>query len=99
VKEELAVLLQKGFLRVYFKGVITKIEDVLEDKAVQDIELTDTTTIRILIDRIVVNEEEETISRIADSVQTAFFEGKGDCFVEYEGTTNIFLRSFRARWG
>lgn len=94
IKEELAVLLQKGFLRVYFNGVITKIEDILENKEVKDIELTDTTTIRILIDRIVVNEEEETLSRIADSVQTAFFEGKGDCFVEHEGKQTFFCDRF-----
>jgi excinuclease ABC subunit A len=94
IKEELAVLLQKGFLRVYFKGVVVKIEDVLADQSVADVELTDTTTIRILIDRIVVNDEEETISRIADSVQTAFFEGKGDCFVEYEGKQTFFCDRF-----
>ena len=94
IKEELAVLLQKGFLRVYFKGVITKIEDVLADESVADTELTDTTTIRILIDRIVVNQEEETLSRIADSVQTAFFEGKGDCFVEHDGKQTFFCDRF-----
>ncbi len=94
IKEELAVLLQKGFLRVYFKGTIIKIETILEDKTIEDKELTDTTTIRILIDRIVVNEEEETLSRIADSVQTAFFEGKGDCFVEHDGTQNFFCDRF-----
>ncbi len=94
IKEELAVLLQKGFLRVYFKGVISKIEDVLADQSVADTELTDTNTIRILIDRIVVNQEEETLSRIADSVQTAFFEGKGDCFVEYEGKQTFFCDRF-----
>ncbi len=94
IKEELAVLLQKGFLRVYFKGKIAKIEEVLEDKSIADIELTDTDTIRILIDRIVVNQEEETLSRIADSVQTAFFEGKGDCFVEHEGKQTFFCDRF-----
>ncbi|RZK59895.1 MAG: excinuclease ABC subunit A, partial [Pedobacter sp.] len=94
VKEELAVLLQKGFLRVYFKNKIAKIEDLLEDESIKDIELTDTQTIRILIDRIVVNEEEETLSRIADSVQTAFFEGKGDCFVEHEGKQTFFCDRF-----
>ncbi|TCC86621.1 excinuclease ABC subunit UvrA [Pedobacter frigiditerrae] len=94
VKEELAVLLQKGFLRVYFKNKIAKIEDLLEDEAIKDIELTDTETIRILIDRIVVNDEEETLSRIADSVQTAFFEGKGDCFVEHESKQTFFCDRF-----
>lgn len=94
IKEELAVLLQKGYLRVYYKGVIKKIEDILADDAVKDIELTDTTTVRILIDRIVVDEEEETLSRIADSVQIAFFEGKGDCFVEHNEQQTFFCDRF-----
>lgn len=94
IKEELAVLLQKGYLRVYYKGVIKKIEDILSDDSVKDIELTDTTTVRILIDRIVVDEEEETLSRIADSVQIAFFEGKGDCFVEHNEQQTFFCDRF-----
>ncbi|MES2418537.1 MAG: excinuclease ABC subunit UvrA [Bacteroidota bacterium] len=94
IKEELAVLLQKGFLRVYFEGVVSKIETILLDNTIKDAKLTDATAIRILIDRIVVNEEEETLSRIADSVQTAFFEGKGDCFVEHEGKQTFFCDRF-----
>ena len=94
IKEELAVLLQKGFLRVYYKNKIAKIEDLLADESVEDIELNDSETIRILIDRIVVNEEEETLSRIADSVQTAFFEGKGDCYVSHEDQQNFFCDRF-----
>ena len=94
VKEELAVLLQKGFLRVNFKGKIAKIEDLLEDTEIKDVELTDAETIKILIDRIVVNDDDETLSRIADSVQTAFFEGKGDCYVENEGTQTFFCDRF-----
>lgn len=94
IKEELAVLLQKGFLRVYFNDKITKIEDVLEDQSIKDIKLADSNTIKILIDRIVVNEEDETLSRIADSVQTAFFEGKGDCYVEHDGKQTFFCDRF-----
>lgn len=94
IKEELAVLLQKGFLRVYFNNKITKIEDILEDQSIKDVKLADSDTIKILIDRIVVNEEEETLSRIADSVQTAFFEGKGDCYVEHDGEQTFFCDRF-----
>jgi excinuclease ABC subunit A len=94
IKEELAVLLQKGFLRVYLDNEIIKIESVLEDSDFKDRELTDENTIKILIDRISVNEEEETLSRIADSVQTAFFEGRGDCDVEHEGETHNFSDRF-----
>ncbi|ACU05744.1 excinuclease ABC subunit UvrA [Pedobacter heparinus] len=94
LKEELAVLLQKGFLRVSYKKKVLKIEDILEDKDFKDFELKDEQTVQILIDRIVVNPEEETLSRIADSVQTAFFEGKGDCYVEHEGKLNHFCDRF-----
>lgn len=94
IKEELAVLLQKGFLRVYLKDKLHKIEAILEDENFKDVELKDSETIKILIDRIVVNDDEETLSRIADSVQTAFFEGKGDCFVEHEAKVNHFCDRF-----
>jgi excinuclease ABC subunit A len=76
LKEELAVLLQKGFVRVEYKGNISRIETLLEDTSLEH-----GLAIRIVIDRIVKNNEEETLSRAADSAQTAFFEGKGDCYV------------------
>ena len=94
IKEELAVLLQKGFLRVFLDDKLSKIESILEDKDFKDEELTDSTRVRILIDRIVVSDDEETLSRIADSVQTAFFEGKGDCFVEADGNATHFCDRF-----
>lgn len=94
VKEELAVLLQKGFLRISYQDKVEKIEAILEDESFKDFELADENTIKILIDRIVVAADEETLSRIADSVQTAFFEGKGDCYVEHDGQTNHFCDRF-----
>jgi len=94
IKEELAVLLQKGFLRVYLKDEIHKIESILEDESFKDIELKDQDTVKILIDRIVFHEDDETMSRLADSVQTAFFEGKGDCYVESDGEITHFCDRF-----
>ncbi|WP_342330605.1 excinuclease ABC subunit UvrA [Pedobacter sp. FW305-3-2-15-E-R2A2] len=94
IKEELAVLLQKGFLRIFYKEEILKIENILEDESFVDFELADADTVRILIDRIVLNKEEETLSRIADSVQTAFFEGKGDLYIEQEGKSTHFCDRF-----
>lgn len=94
IKEELAVLLQKGFLRIFYKEEVLKIENILEDESFVDFELADADTVRILIDRIVLNNEEETLSRIADSVQTAFFEGKGDLYVEQEERSTHFCDRF-----
>jgi excinuclease ABC subunit A len=84
LKEELAVLMQKGFVRVEYLGKLSKIEDLLEDDSISNASLEGDGQIRIVIDRITKNNEDETLSRAADSAQTAFFEGKGDCYVRYK---------------
>lgn len=94
LKEELAVLLQKGFSRIVLNDEIRKVEDVLEDASVENKEIEDEHKLLILIDRIVTNQEDETVSRMADSVQTAFFEGKGDCYVDFEGSRKHFSDRF-----
>ncbi|ADY50818.1 excinuclease ABC, A subunit [Pseudopedobacter saltans DSM 12145] len=94
LKEELAILLQKGFVRVMLKGAIRKVEDIIEDETVENKELQLSDELYIIIDRIVTNKEDETLSRIADSVQTAFFEGKGDCYVDFEGERRHFSDRF-----
>ena len=100
LKEELAVLLQKGFVRVEYQGKMERIESILEDKSIENeplevkgkskkakgedqAKLHAPTAVRIVIDRVTKNETDETISRLGDSIQTAFFEGKGDCYVRY----------------
>ncbi|MEY3678238.1 MAG: excinuclease subunit UvrA [Bacteroidota bacterium] len=96
LKEELAVLLQKGFLRVVYQHQLRKIEELLEDAALAEEKLLDHHTIQIVIDRISVSYEEETQSRVADSVQTAYFEGKGDCILEIDGRQQVFSDRFEA---
>ncbi|SFB99970.1 excinuclease ABC subunit A [Parapedobacter composti] len=93
LKEELAILLQKGFVRVVYNGSIQKIESLLGDDAVNN-RTARTGDLRIVIDRITVDGQEDTANRIADSVQTAFFEGKGDCYVEENGSTRVFSDRF-----
>ncbi|WP_285010762.1 excinuclease ABC subunit UvrA [Pedobacter faecalis] len=94
IKEELAVLLQKGFLRILYQNEIKKIEQILEDPSFEDFRFSDETDVRILVDRIVVNRDDETVSRIADSVQTAFIEGKGDCYLEHDSQFHHFCDRF-----
>ncbi len=96
LKEELAVLLQKGFLRVIYQNQFRKIEDLLEDGSVSNQQLRDHQTIQIVIDRISVSHDEETQSRVADSVQTAYFEGKGDCILDIDGQQQTFSDRFEA---
>ena len=82
LKEELAVLMQKGFVRIEYNGVLNRIESILEDESVVNGSLEEN-QVRIVVDRLSVNTDDETISRMGDSIQTAFFEGRGDCYVRY----------------
>ncbi len=94
LKEELAVLMQKGFNRVFYKNQFSKIEDLLEDKNLKNEPLKHDGDVKIVIDRIVTDDAEETLNRVADSAQTAFFEGKGDCIVNYDDQTITFCDRF-----
>ncbi|HRH65673.1 MAG TPA: excinuclease ABC subunit A, partial [Bacteroidia bacterium] len=57
------------------------------------------TLLQIVVDRFSINSEDEgNISRISDSVQTAFFEGQGDCMTEVQTATGNRLLSFSNRF-
>ncbi|MEO5684963.1 MAG: excinuclease ABC subunit UvrA [Chitinophagaceae bacterium] len=78
-KEELNILLQKGFSRLY-DGEVKHIEDLLEDSKWKPAAKK---KLYVLIDRLVVKEfDEDDKHRLADSVNTAFYEGEGDVYVE-----------------
>ncbi|MCB0556462.1 MAG: excinuclease ABC subunit UvrA, partial [Phaeodactylibacter sp.] len=89
VKAELELLLQKGYTRLQVNGELMQIEEVLERKPPflsKKLGEIPEEGLRILIDRFVVkHEDDENLKRIADSVQTAFYEAEGDCIVEVAG--------------
>ena len=77
VKEELNILLQKGFSRLLINKEVLRIEDLLENLK-QDFSKT-----YILVDRLVKKDfDEDDLHRIADSVGLAFYEGEGTMFLE-----------------
>lgn len=79
--EELNILMQKGFSRLYVGGELVRIEELQDQKSPKI-----PAAAYVLIDRIVVkNFEEDDKHRIADSIQTAFYEGEGDCHLEVDG--------------
>lgn len=84
VNEELNILMQKGFSRVYAKDTDERpirIEDVLSGETQLPAK-----GIYLLIDRIVVKDfEEDDLHRLADSIQTGFYESEGECFIETNG--------------
>ncbi|MDD2798712.1 MAG: excinuclease ABC subunit UvrA [Bacteroidales bacterium] len=74
----LDVLMKQGFNRVEADGKFYRIEEVLQDKKLLNHE-----NLLLLIDRLSTSQEQDTISRLTDSVETAFFEGRGSCLVKF----------------
>ncbi|HSN62350.1 MAG TPA: excinuclease ABC subunit UvrA, partial [Ferruginibacter sp.] len=87
-KEELNILLQKGFARLYENGEIKRVEDLLEtpQKSNKKRETF------ILIDRLVKKDfDEDDLHRIADSVGLAFYEGEGIMHLEINSTKKLYF--------
>ncbi|MEY3819458.1 MAG: excinuclease subunit [Bacteroidota bacterium] len=106
IQEELNILLQKGFARIYLRASgasnataassILRIEDAL---AMTKAEITKTIKahdVYVLIDRVVVKAfDEDDIHRMSDSIGTAFYEGEGVLWVEQNET---ILKTFNNKF-
>ncbi len=69
-KDKLKIFIQQGFARIYTAGKVHLIEDFKD----QSLEVFD-----LVIDRLIVRHKEDFYNRIADAIEMAFYEGKGDC--------------------
>ena len=79
--EKLGVLLQQGFARVLVDNETMRLDELAgADLANKEILL--------VVDRLVVKDEEEFYNRLADAIQTAFYEGKGELFLQDVSTGN-----------
>jgi len=77
MEQEMNILLSKGYTRLIQNGELKFIEEILSTGAIEKEHLD------ILIDRAdIINDNEDNQYRISDSVQTAFFEGEGTCYIE-----------------
>lgn len=83
--EDLAVLLQQGFTRILYNDEIMSIEAVIKG----EIKIKKSKVLDIIVDRIVVDGADTSqTGRIADSVETAFYEGRGTAVVVIMSTTS-----------
>lgn len=76
IKLQLELLQKQGYTRIVLYDEIIKIEDILEGNHNLNI-----SEILVILDRIIVKADDNIGTRIADSVQTAFFEGRGECTI------------------
>ena len=88
LEDKLKVLLQQGFARILVNNDMVRLDDISSALDVTKMHSLDNTDILLIIDRIVVKEEEEFYNRLADAIQTAFFEGKGVCYLQEVSTKN-----------
>ena len=91
LEDHLNILLQQGFNRLFVNNKMVRIEDFIKEKNF------DTDNIRIMIDRLKVNEKtHELIPQISDSVQTAFYEGDESCIILVDDVEHYFSSRFEA---
>ena len=74
MEKQLKVYQQNGYVRIFANGKIISISEWLDGNqdAADDM-------IYLVVDRLSVNDAPDAISRLVDSVETAFYEGNGDC--------------------
>lgn len=72
--DQLKIMLQQGYTRVGLDDRVENISTVLEMEGLEK-----NSHVHVIIDRLMVKYNNQFESRLADSVQTAFFEGKGIC--------------------
>ena len=83
LEDKLKVLLQQGFARILVYNEMVRLDELETIKTKLTVKNT-----MLIIDRIVVKNDEDFYNRLSDAVQTAYFEGKGVCFLQEVGTEN-----------
>ncbi len=90
LQDKLKILQQQGFARVLVDHEMLRLDDFITSIADKKEKELEKLTIELIIDRIVVKNEEEFYNRLADAIQTAFYEGKGECFLQELNQNNRF---------
>ncbi len=89
LESQIKILHQEGYQRVMVKGTVVRIEDL------DTVKLEG--SVRLVIDRVEVRHADDgQAARVAESVQSAFFEGRGECVVSADGAEATFSNRFEA---
>jgi excinuclease ABC subunit A len=107
LSSQLEMLMKQGFNRLEVDGITYRIEDLIQSNNGIDAP-TESDVLRdcpdgalfLLLDRLIVQTDKATCSRIADSVETAFYEGQNSCYIRMfipgEDTLKYFSKQFEA---
>lgn len=81
LERQLEMEIQEGYTRLWLNNEFVRIDDLLQDKAA--LKAIPLDQIFLLIDRLSVNDDKDTISRLTDSAETAFYEGHDECMLVF----------------
>lgn len=84
LEDQLAIDLKQGFQRLEVNGQMTRIEDYTPQPG---------DVVFLLIDRLTASHEQESISRLTDSLETAMYEGNGACLLRFyrtDGSSSLY---------
>ena len=71
--KSLQLFSKQGYARIKYKGEVIRIDDSITE---MDREFD------LVIDRIITKDDEDFYNRLANAIDTAFFEGNGNCVIE-----------------
>ncbi len=80
LKEQLLINVQQGLSRIDVDGKVVSAEEFANSP---EADTADATSLFTVIDRLSVSNTKEAVSRLTDSVETAFFEGDGECLLRF----------------
>lgn len=86
IKAQLSIYMQQGFTRIYVSGEVIRIEEYKPKK--KEIPY-------LLIDRLTASSAQETVTRLLDSAETAFYEGHGACAMKFMDEEQMHTFSVR----
>lgn len=93
MKEQLLILQKEGYTRLLVNDEIRRIPEVLDDK-----NLLASEHIELLIDRLEVSDDKTLKSRLADSAETAFYEGHDTCIIRIYQPDKTIVKEYSKRF-
>lgn len=83
IENKLLALLQQGYSRIKLGDRIVRLDDLKGEKLPKEIYL--------VVDRIITKNNDDFLNRLADAVEIAFFEGKGELQIENISNSSITI--------
>ena len=87
--EKLKTLQNQGYSRIKINDKVERIDHCIGIGA-------EVSSLKLVVDRIIVRHEEDFFNRLADAIEMAFYEGKGNCEIENldQNSTQVFSNNF-----